>query len=361
MVDVALQDRIAQASQEFYERFGRPITREELAAWMGLPDNVLGVTRTLESSGIIPQVPSDAELNAALARFHDLEGRAPFDINELYEAMGWQGRPDIPFQPELWQGYAGDPPKKVGDPPKKVVEGTAAPRPTLDSMAAWLAGEASQTLPGRYGTYSTELATSPYLQSASPAARTVASQWFDPISSQYLMTAAPESLGGYGGWGRAEGTGLPTGSTFQEYVGGEPGVPQWSSAEGWLDQPTNTTFSPWTSGQYKTRFDEMNLGNLDWTDQGGLGYRDGSGLTPAEQSANLGFLNALSMQEAQQMASSAAQAGLNPIAARSMRPVLNTAFARFERENPAVGAGEFLRQFGTQYTQDPRSVWGGFA
>ena len=357
MVDVALQDRIAQASQEFHERFGRPITREELAAWMGLPDNVLGVTRTLESSGLMPQVPSDAELNAALARFHDLESRAPFDINELYEAIGWQGRPDIP--PEHWQGDAGGSPKKVVEVTAKK-EDTAAPRPTLDSMAAWLAGEASQTLQGRYGTYGTELDTSSYLQSASPAARTVASQWFDPISSQYLMTAAPESLGGYGGWGRAEGTGLPTGSTFQEYVGGEPGVPQWSSAEGWLDQPTNTTFSPWTSGQYKTRFDEMNLGNLDWTDQGGLGYRDGSGLTSAEQSANLGFLNAMSMQEAQQMARSAAEAGLNPIAARALRPVLNTAFSEFERSRPAVGAGEFLRQFGTQYTQDPRSVWGGF-
>ena len=233
-------------------------------------------------------------------------------------------------------------------------------RPDINKMAAWLRGEASQTWQGRLGTFGRDMAASPYFQSVSPAARSAAQDWFDPISSQYLMTAAPTTLGGYGGWGRAEDTGLPKGSTFQEYVGGAPGVPQWSSARGWIDEPTNTTFSPWTSGQWKSRFGGMNLGDLGWTDQGGLAYSDSSGLTPAEQSANLGFLNAMSMQEAQQMARSAAEAGLNPIAARSMRPVLNTAFARFERENPAVGAGEFIRRFATPYATDPSSAYGGW-
>jgi len=212
-------------------------------------------------------------------------------------------------------------------------------------MATWadyIRGLESQTMGGRLGSYLQQLDVGP-LSYMNPAVRATARNWFDPMSSRYLMAAAPGSMGGYSGWQTgAEAAGQPTGSTFAEYLGAPLSYGQQDGgAFGYAAAPTDRdvgtgagylqAFQPWTRGQWAGRLGAMNLPGT------------AAGLTQ-EQTDYLGML---SMPETQSMIGSATMAGMNPIAQRAYRPGLSRAMSAWQMANPELGAGELLRQFAT--------------
>ena len=217
-------------------------------------------------------------------------------------------------------------------------EAEAQPR---TAMADFLRGLESQTTGGRSNVFGREMALSPAMQYASPQARAVASRWFNPLSSQYLLAAAPEGLGG-GVWGRTEEGVDPRGSTFEEFISS----PQYSylpGAEGTAGQyvtraPSDNnpfaSFTPFSAGQWRSRIAGMNLGDIGYDPQSGMTYRGTTGLDPARQAESLRFLAALTPTESQAMIRSASLAGLNPIMARAAAPTLDREFARFAKEQP---------------------------
>ena len=236
-------------------------------------------------------------------------------------------------------------------------------------MADFLRGLESQTTGGRSNVFGREMALSPAMQYASPQARAVASRWFNPLSSQYLLAAAPEGLGG-GVWGRTEEGVDPRGSTFEEFISS----PQYSylpGAEGTAGQyvtraPSDNnpfaSFTPFSAGQWRSRIAGMNLGDIGYDPQSGMTYRGTTGLDPARQAESLRFLAALTPTESQAMIRSASLAGLNPIMARAAAPTLDREFARFAKEQPDLSGGEMLRRWAPQFLGSKRGItnidWG---
>ena len=218
----------------------------------------------------------------------------------------------------------------------------------MSTWADYIRGLESQTMGGRLGSYLQQLDVGP-LSYMNPAVRATARNWFDPMSSRYLMAAAPGSMGGYSGWQTgAEAAGQPTGSTFAEYLQqpltygrGTGEGPAWgympTALQGQALPDTATgagylqAFQPWTRGQWAGRLGAMNLPGT------------AAGLTQ-EQTDYLGML---SMPETQSMIGSATMAGMNPIAQRAYRPGLSRAMSAWQMANPELGAGELLRQFAT--------------
>jgi hypothetical protein len=212
----------------------------------------------------------------------------------------------------------------------------------MSTWADYIRGLESQTMGGRLGSYLQNLDVGP-LGYMNPAVRATARNWFDPMSSRYLLASAPGSMGGYGGWQTgAETAGQPTGSTFSEYLGQPMGYAQGAGASDapWgYTTPTQDTstgagylqaFQPWTRGQWAGRLGQMNLGAA-------------ADLTPEQTD----YLSVLSMPETQSMIGSATMAGMNPIAQRAYRPGLSRAMSAWQMANPELGAGELLRQFAT--------------
>ena len=218
----------------------------------------------------------------------------------------------------------------------------------MSTWADYIRGLESQTMGGRLGSYLQQLDVGP-LSYMNPAVRATARNWFDPMSSRYLMAAAPGSMGGYGPWQTgAETAGQPTGSTFADYLGAPLSYGQQDGgAFGYAAAPTDRdvgtgagylqAFQPWTRGQWAGRLGAMNLPGT------------AAGLTQ-EQTDYLGML---SMPEAQSMIGSATMAGMNPIAQRAYRPGLSRAMSAWQMANPELGAGELLRQFATGSYTDP--------
>ena len=217
----------------------------------------------------------------------------------------------------------------------------------MSTWADYIRGLESQTMGGRLGSYLQQLDVGP-LSYMNPAVRATARNWFDPMSSRYLLAAAPGDMGGYSGWETgANVAGQPTGSTFAEYLQqpltfGRPGYqPTETTPTPWqYGAPTGDTttgagylqaFQPWTRGQWAGRLGAMNLPGT------------AAGLTQ-EQTDYLGML---SMPETQSMIGSATMAGMNPIAQRAYRPGLSRAMSAWQMANPELGAGELLRQFAT--------------
>ena len=222
----------------------------------------------------------------------------------------------------------------------------------MSTWADYIRGLESQTMGGRLGSYLQQLDTGP-LGYMNPAVRATARNWFDPMSSRYLLASAPESMGGYAGWQTgADISGQPRGSTFSDYLKSpftyeRPIGPQALEGQeaaqlpyqygayggksvltggGYLD-----AFRPWTRSQWAGRLGEMNLPGT------------AAGLTPEQTD----YLSMLSMPEAQSMIGGATMAGMNPIAQRASRLGLNRAMSAWQMANPELGAGELLRQFAT--------------
>ena len=228
-------------------------------------------------------------------------------------------------------------------------------------MTTWadlIRGKQSQTMAGRLGSYLQQLDVGP-LGYMNPAVRATARNWFDPMSSRYLLAAAPGSMGGYGPWQTgADVSGQPTGSTFADYLKspftyerpigpqalegqeaaqlpyqyGAYGGPSVKTGGGYLD-----AFRPWTRSQWAGRLGQMNLGAA-------------ADLTPEQTD----YLSVLTMPETQSMIGAATMAGMNPIAQRAYRPGLSRAMSAWQMANPELGAGELLRQFATgSFQTDP--------
>ena len=268
----------------------------------------------------------------------------------------------IPY--EDWNPLVGDPEdttmNELGLQSRLMQEAKAQPR---TAMADFLRGLESQTTGGRSNVFGREMALSPAMQYASPQARAVASRWFNPLSSQYLLAAAPEGLGG-GVWGRTEEGVDPRGSTFEEFISS----PQYSylpGAEGTAGQyvtraPSDNnpfaSFTPFSAGQWRSRIAGMNLGDIGYDPQSGMTYRGTTGLDPARQAESLRFLAALTPTESQAMIRSASLAGLNPIMARAAAPTLDREFARFAKEQPDLSGGEMLRRWAPQFLGSKRVI-----
>ena len=214
----------------------------------------------------------------------------------------------------------------------------------MTTWADYIRGLESQTMGGRLGSYLQQLDVGP-LGYMNPAVRATARNWFDPMSSRYLLAAAPGTMGGYGGWQTgAETAGQPTGSTFADFLqqpltygAGTGEGPAWGYTAPTEGTPDTTTgagylqaFQPWTRQQWAGRLGQMNLGAA-------------ADLTPEQTD----FLGMLSMPETQSMIGSATMAGMNPIAQRAYRPGLSRAMSAWQMANPELGAGELLRQFAT--------------
>jgi len=213
----------------------------------------------------------------------------------------------------------------------------------MSTWADYIRGLESQTMGGRLGSYLQQLDTGP-LGYMNPAVRATARNWFDPMSSRYLLAAAPGTMGGYGPWQTgAETAGQPTGSTFAEFLqqpmeyrdyGGAPG--EWGYKDHNVQDTTTgagylQAFQPWTRSQWAGRLGAMNLPGT------------AADLTDVQRD----YLSVLTMPETQSMIGSATMAGMNPIAQRAYRPGLSRAMSAWQMANPELGAGELLRQFAT--------------
>ena len=229
-------------------------------------------------------------------------------------------------------------------------------------MAEFIRADESATIPGRRTAYNRAMDLSPWVQSLSPSARYIANRWFDPMSARYTLAAAPESLGG-GAWERSEEVHSPEGSTFYDFTqrptdygeippsGGvgdwTGGVPSTTEPQFGYTQPATggTSWAPWTSDQYANRFQGMNIGQFEWSPEE-RAIQVGGGAVPTHgQQEALDFLGAMEPEEAEQIISSAAMAGINPIASRYAGPQLSKAFSAFEQQSPDIGGGEMFRRY----------------
>ena len=212
-------------------------------------------------------------------------------------------------------------------------------------MTTWadlIRGKQSQTMAGRLGSYLQQLDVGP-LGYMNPAVRATARNWFDPMSSRYLLAAAPGAMGGYSGWQTgADVSGQPAGSTFADYLGAPLSYGQKEGgAFGYTAAPTDRdvgtgagylqAFQPWTRQQWAGRLGEMNLPGT------------AAGLSDVQRD----YLKMFTMPEAQAVIGAATMSGMNPIAQRAYQSGLNRAMSAWAMANPELGAGELLRQFAT--------------
>ena len=224
------------------------------------------------------------------------------------------------------------------------VGGTGAESTT---MADYLRGLESQTIAGRRDVFDRQMDLQPFMQFINPSARAVVQQrYFDPLSSQYLLAAAPTELGGFAGWQRDPGATQPAGSTFEEFTGQSVpwsaiGEDQWGypgKGVGGYPQPPISglqDWAPWSRDQWRSRIEAMNLPTVPLAEATSL------------NDLSRGYLGALSLPEAQAMIRQASVAGVNPIASRAAYPAIARDFSQWESANPTLGGGELLRQWGT--------------
>ena len=224
------------------------------------------------------------------------------------------------------------------------VGGTGAESTT---MADYLRGLESQTIAGRRDGFDMQMDLQPFMQFINPSARAVVQQrYFDPLSSQYLLAAAPTELGGFAGWQRDPGATQPAGSTFEEFTGQSVpwsaiGEDQWGypgKGVGGYPQPPISglqDWAPWSRDQWRSRIEAMNLPTVPLAEATSL------------NDLSRGYLGALSLPEAQAMIRQASVAGVNPIASRAAYPAIARDFSQWESANPTLGGGELLRQWGT--------------
>jgi hypothetical protein len=216
------------------------------------------------------------------------------------------------------------------------------------TMADYLRGLESQTIAGRRGVFERQMDLQPFMQFINPSARAVTQQrYFDPVSSQYLLAAAPTELGGFAGWQRDPGATQPAGSTFEEFTGQSVpwsaiGEDQWGypgkGVSGGYPQPPISglqDWAPWSRDQWRSRIEAMNLPTVPLAEATSL------------NDLSRGYLGALSLPEAQAMIRQASVAGVNPIASRAAYPAIARDFSQWESANPTLGGGELLRQWGT--------------
>ena len=125
------------------------------------------------------------------------------------------------------------------------------------------------------------------------------------------------------------------------------GVPSTTEPQFGYTQPATggTSWAPWTSDQYANRFQGMNIGQFEWSPEE-RAIQVGGGAVPTHgQQEALDFLGAMEPEEAEQIISSAAMAGINPIASRYAGPQLSKAFSAFEQQSPDIGGGEMFRRY----------------
>ena len=234
----------------------------------------------------------------------------------------------------------------------------------MTTWADYIRGLESQTMGGRLGSYLQQLDVGP-LGYMNPAVRATARNWFDPMSSRYLLAAAPGTMGGYWGWQTgAETAGQPTGSTFAEYLGAPLRYGQQDGGEfGYAAAPTDRdvgtgagylqAFRPWTREQWGERLGQLGLWDKPTVAQEAAGGR-GTAITAADLTdVQRDYLGMLTMPETQSMIGAATMTGMNPIAQRAYRPGLSRAMSAWQMANPELGAGELLRQFATGTFTDP--------
>jgi len=246
------------------------------------------------------------------------------------------------------------------------------------SVAGALRGGVGTTVAGRRRQFEGDLYTQPFMRYASPAARSLISQqYFDPLSSRYLLAAAPSALGGYSGWEADPSSwDMPGGAGFTDflsnplrYSAGTPGTPAFAGeydvdTNTWTrpptpavaatpagytaapDMATSQFWQPWSRNEWVQRLGALDLPTTGTAEAWGAWQPD---LTDTQRGYLMGE-GGMTPAESQQIISSAALAGLNPIARRAMMPALNRAFAKWETEAPEVGGvpaggGELLRRF----------------
>ena len=207
------------------------------------------------------------------------------------------------------------------------------------TMADYIRNLESQTRGGRGDVFARYRDTQEFDRFLNPMAQQVMADRFNPLSSQYLLAAAPTAAGGYGPWNTGA---AGTGTSFRDFIGG--GVaPTYTAgttgygAPGAAGAVTGTGgigMNPWTRGQWTGR-----LGGLfgDIPEDANI-----PGM-PTGDAAD--YLGALSMAEAANMVAQTQMAGLNPIAQRYAPAGINAAIAAWQEANPEVGAGGLLRSF----------------
>jgi hypothetical protein len=231
--------------------------------------------------------------------------------------------------------------------------------------AAQLRGEASFDPAGRRRQFGQMMDVSPFARYVSPYARSVMDQqWFDPLSSRYLLATMPSVLGGAGtelpagrlgdfasflGYGDQPMLQYQLGTPYFAAEGQEPASPRVAgtyytptTGNPLSSRVTSGQWAPWSRSQWADRLAALNLpttaagmpawerdlaGAADWiTGEGGI--------TP---------------EEAESMIQSAAFSGINPIARRVLTPQLSRAFANWELGGGEggldMGGAEMLRRF----------------
>ena len=243
--------------------------------------------------------------------------------------------------------------------------------------AAQLRGDASFDPAGRRRQFGQMMDVSPFARYVSPYARSVMDQqWFDPLSSRYLLATMPGVLGGAGtelpagrlgdfasflGYGNQPMYEYQAGTPYQPAVAlyDDPDAPNVASGfapavERGAGTYTPTTgnplsnrvtsgqWAPWSRSQWAGRLADLRLpttaaGMPQWeSDLGGAAdwITGEGGITP---------------EEAESMIQSAAFSGINPIARRVLTPQLSRAFANWELGGGEgeldMGGAEMLRRF----------------
>ena len=218
----------------------------------------------------------------------------------------------------------------------------------------------SGTAEGRQQLYNQYMA-GPQFNMFSPFARNILGSRDIPMQGRYMLAAAPEQLGGYGGalpaagFGEAEfpsyaqfvrnplnyevsDTAIPTGGDiYSPTYGGTYSQPDAAA----LTQQAAGVFSPWTSGQWGSR-----LGRI-----GALAPADVWGQTVSGPAYE--YLSTITPGEAGNIMQGAMMAGRNPIMRRAVQPGVSRAINQWQEANPEVAAGEMLRQFASQYSGNP--------
>ena len=205
------------------------------------------------------------------------------------------------------------------------------------TMADFIRNVESQTLQGRRNVFDRYADSEAFGRFLNPLARSVLSRQFDPMSSQYMLAAAPTAAGGAAGYNVSDaGTGL----SFRDFLGG--GARPTYAGGVYGDMAGTPAFgtqgtmgmTPWSRDQWQTRI-------------GGLFGTPAEGTTmPGMPTGAAGdFLGALSMGEAANMIANAQTAGLNPILARSAPAGINRAIAAWQEANPTAGGAQLLRSY----------------
>jgi len=211
------------------------------------------------------------------------------------------------------------------------------------TMADFIRNEESRTLQGRRNVFDRYADAQAFGRFLNPLARSVLSRQFDPMSSQYMLAAAPTAAGGAAGYNVSDAA---TGLSFRDFLGGgaRPGytVADGVGAYGDMVGTNNPAFgtqgtmgmTPWSRNQWQTRI-------------GGLFGTPAEGTTmPVMPTGAAGdYLDALSMAEAANMIANAQIAGLNPIAGRSAGSGINRAIAAWQEANPEAGGAQLLRSY----------------